>query len=439
MTLFWLSSVIVLCGAVLALLFPFFRASKAPVAQITAVDAETARKRAEENVKNFQERLTELQRELDAGALTPEDFQTIKTEMEQVLYDDAFSLPPQSGHQVSTALPKVLLGGLVLALIGLSYGLYFRIGAYDKVVDMQTAGTVATPAMHGADPALEKAVANRDMSALVEQLHTKLQAMPDNLEGWMLLARSAMNIARYDLAEAGYRQVITLVEREGKPTAPFHGLLAQTLYFKNPGAITPDVQQALDKALALDSEEVNSLALLAMHNFELGQFEEAIQYWHRILKADPQHPSREMIEQGIAQAQAQLGQSGASSVITSNEPAQTEPVTQAMVQVRVSLADGAAQGLSPDTTLFIFARAPSGPPMPVAASRHTLSELPLTLTLSDANAMGPMAKLSQFERVDLVARISLSGQPTAQPGDLEASAKDIRVGQSEVVELVIRQ
>lgn len=439
MTLFWLSSVIVLSCAVLALLFPFIRTSKVPVTLITTVDAETARKRAEENVKNFQERLTELQRELDAGALTQEDFQKIKAEMEQVLYDDAFSTPGPTGHQVSTTLPKALLGVLMLALIGLSYSLYFRIGAYDKVVDMQTAGPAATPPMHGADPALEQAVANRDMSALVEQLHTKLQAMPDNLEGWMLLARSAMNIGRYDLAEAGYRRVITLVERDGKPTAPFHGLLAQTLYFKNPGTITPDVQQSLDKALALDGEEVNSLALLAMHHFELGQFETAIQYWQRILKADPQHPSKAMIEQGIAQAQAQLGQPVVLSAMTANNSTQTEPAAQAMVQVRVSLADGTAQGLSPDTTVFIFARAPSGPPMPVAASRHTLSELPLTLTLSDANAMGPMARLSQFERVDLVARISLSGQPTAQPGDLEASAKDIRVGQSELVELVISQ
>lgn len=439
MTLFWLSSVIVLCCAVLALLFPFVRASKAPVAQITPVDAETARKRAEENVQNFQERLIEMQRELEAGALTPEDFQKIKAEMEQVLYDDAFATPAPTGQKHSTALPKALLGVLVLALIGLSYSLYFRIGAYDRVVDMQTAGPAATSPMHGADPALEQAVANRDMAALVDQLHTKLQTMPDNLDGWMLLARSALNIGRYDLAEAGYRRVITLVEREGKPTAPFHGLLAQTLYFKNPGALTPDVQQALDSALALDSEEVNSLALLAMHHFELGQFETAIQYWQRILKADPQHPSREMIEQGIAQAQAQLGQPVASSAMTPNETVQTESVAQAAVQVRVSLADGTAQSLSPDTTVFIFARAPSGPPMPVAASRHTLSELPLTLTLSDANAMGPMAKLSQFERVDLVARISLSGQPTAQPGDLEASAKDIRVGQSELVELVISQ
>lgn len=446
MTLFWLGTVLVLLCAVFALIFPFIRTSKVEGQLACSADAETAQKRGHENVQNFQERLIEMQRELEAGALTQADFLKIKAEMEWVLYDDAFSTSgtsPRVSNSQTNTLPKALLAGVVVMLIALSYGLYFKLGAYSDVVDFAQSG----PSSHaqGADPQIEQAVNNRDMDALVVQLHAKLQTMPDNLEGWMLLSKSALNIGRYDLAEEGYRRVIALVEKEGKSTAPFYGLLAQTLYFQAQGTISSKVQQALDSAFAGNPDEVNSLALLAMNHFESGNFDASIQYWQRILAADPQHPSRTMIEQGIEQARARLGQPVAANEpvaakeIGSSESAQTEPVAPASVQVRVALASGAAQGISPDTTVFIFARAPSGPPMPVAASRHTLRELPLTLTLSDANAMGPMAKLSQFEQVNLVARISTSGQPTAQPGDWEGIVEGVRVGQTGLVELVISQ
>lgn len=442
MTLFWLSAVIVLSCAALALLFPFIRTSNAETLLAPSAASDAQQKRARENVQNFQEKLTEMQRELEAGALTPEDFQKIKSEMERVLYDDAFGGQASAQKNASTALPKALLLGALLVLVAASFGVYFKIGAYDRVADVQASGPGAAPHAQGADPQIEQAVANRDMDALVAQLHTKLQSMPDNLEGWMLLAKSALNIGRYDLAEEAYRRVITLVEKEGKSTAPFYGLLAQALYFQAQGTISPKVQQALDAAFAINAEEVNSLALLAMNHFEAGNFEAAIQYWQRILTADPQHPSRAMIEEGIAQARTRLGQpvvSGETADNVDKEAAPTEPAAQAAIQVRVTLASGAAQGVSPETTVFIFARAPSGPPMPVAASRHTLSELPLTLTLSDANAMGPMAKLSQFELVNLVARISASGQPTAQPGDWEGIVEGVQVGQTGLVELVISQ
>lgn len=442
MTLFWLSAVILLSCAALALLFPFIRTSNAETLLAPSAASDAEQKRARENVQNFQEKLTEMQRELEAGALAPEDFQTIKAEMERVLYDDAFGAQSSAQKNASTALPKALLLGALLVLVTASFGVYFKIGAYDRVADLQASGPGSAPHAQGADRQIEQALANRDMDALVAQLHTKLQSMPDNLEGWMLLAKSALNIGRYDLAEEAYRRVITLVEREGKSTAPFYGLLAQAMYFKAKGTITTDVQQALDAAFAINPEEVNSLALLAMNQFEAGNFEAAIQYWQRILAADPQHPSRAMIEEGIAQARTRLGQpvvSGETVDKAVKEAAPTEPAAQAAIQVRVSLANGAAQDVSPETTVFIFARAPSGPPMPVAASRHTLGELPLTLTLSDANAMGPMAKLSQFERVNLVARISTSGQPTAQPGDWEGVVEGVQVGQNELVELVISQ
>lgn len=80
--------------------------------------------------------------------------------------------------------------------------------------------------------------------------------------------------------------------------------------------------------------------------------------------------------------------------------------------MRVELAPALKDKVRPDDAVFIFARASNGPPMPVAAKRVTVAQLPLEVELSDADAMMPQMKLSDFPEVQLVARVSRAGQPT---------------------------
>ena len=93
--------------------------------------------------------------------------------------------------------------------------------------------------------------------------------------------------------------------------------------------------------------------------------------------------------------------------------------------------------LSGNERVFIFARAVSGPPMPVAASKHSVADLPVTITLDDSKAMSPAVTLSSVEQVNVVARISKTGDPIAQPGDLEGSAESIATRTGERVAITI--
>jgi len=93
----------------------------------------------------------------------------------------------------------------------------------------------------------------------------------------------------------------------------------------------------------------------------------------------------------------------------------------ASITVEVALAPAILDKASPGDTLFVLARAESGPPMPLAVARHQVSELPLTVTLTDAMAMMPAMKLSSFPRVKVSAKVSKSGQAGTQAGDLVAS------------------
>ena len=102
----------------------------------------------------------------------------------------------------------------------------------------------------------------------------------------------------------------------------------------------------------------------------------------------------------------------------------------------MSLGPGLADRVAPGDTLYIFARASSGPPMPIAAVRSQAAGWPVRFSLDDQASMGQGRPLSAFEYVDIVARVSHTGSPTAQPGDLEGIVRRVAVG-AEAVDLLI--
>jgi cytochrome c-type biogenesis protein CcmH len=63
--------------------------------------------------------------------------------------------------------------------------------------------------------------------------------------------------------------------------------------------------------------------------------------------------------------------------------------------------------------------------MPLAIMRSTVRELPVQFSLDDSSAMSPTMKLSAFDKVVVVARVSRSGNPAPQKGDLEGVTSEM--------------
>jgi cytochrome c-type biogenesis protein CcmH len=91
----------------------------------------------------------------------------------------------------------------------------------------------------------------------------------------------------------------------------------------------------------------------------------------------------------------------------------------------------------PEDTVFIYAQAHSGPKMPLAIIRKQVKDLPLTVSLSDADAMMPAMKLSTFKAARLLARISNSGNAMPQPGDLIGTIEQVDIAASETHKITI--
>jgi len=383
--------------------------------------------RQRQNVTIFKERLAELEAEYAQGKHQEETFIQLKSELEASLLIDAESTEGANIQKKDLAGRVATLGYMNLVVIGLSavlvvalsYGSYFKLGAYDDVSQAS--------AMRFDDLEIKQAQASAeqgDMTALLEQLYQKLQQAPENIEGWRLLARSAMNTEYYDLAVESYTQIIRIFDATDESTASVYGLLAQAHYYQNQGKFNSAVQGALDQAFKENPNEVNSLGLMAINAFANEKYSVAIEFWKRILLAVPDHPSKISIETGIQRAQIALGE----TPLNTSQPTNAS-TTIARIQVEVSIAPEVLAKVNAQDTVFIFAKAAAGtgPAMPLAARKLKVRDLPIRIELNDQSAMGPMAKLSQVTHANVVARISKSGQPIAQTGDFEGSHEGVDV------------
>ena len=120
-------------------------------------------------------------------------------------------------------------------------------------------------------------------------------------------------------------------------------------------------------------------------------------------------------------------------------PGAGAPANTAHIVVNVALDPKLKDSVGPNDTLFVFAKAAHGPPMPLAITRLTVAQLPARLTLTDAMGMVPGLTLSRFPQVVVGARISKSGNATPQSGDLQTLSSSTTTAQTKPVQLIIAE
>src|SRR5690606_19058668 len=221
-------------------------------------------------------------------------------------------------------------------------------------------------------------------------------------------------------AAEAFKRLALLLEKEPQEAAAVYGLQAQALFFANDGNINQGVRDAIDQAFKRNPHEANALSLLGIDAFEQERFADAVKYWQQILEVAPDTPNSESIRAGIARAQELMVARGQMPQATPDTPAPvTAPAGAPSLRVSVALDPQLAAHAEPDDVLFVYARAANGGRMPLAIVRKRVGDLPLTVTLDDSTAMGPMAKLSSAQEVEVIARVSQQGTPTPAPGDLQ--------------------
>ncbi len=284
------------------------------------------------------------------------------------------------------------------------------------VIAMGVAGValymlVGTP--QAADVAREEGPASLQQG--VRELEQALQREPQRADGWALLGRSELALGNTEKADQAFARAVALAPDE----VPLLVEAAQARAQTDPAKRFDDVAlQWLRHAQQLEPASERAGWLIGIAQRQRGQDAEAAATWEALLPRLEPAAATALREQ-IAIARAKAGQSAPPAA------ARTD-TTRLDVYVALGAAIDVTQ-LPANATVFVIARMPGGPPMPVAVQKHRLAELPLRITLDDSDSPMPTAKLSSLDEVEVFARISASGQANRQEGDIDSPVVKVKL------------
>jgi cytochrome c-type biogenesis protein CcmH len=302
---------------------------------------------------------------------------------------------------------SLLIAGSVAVIVAISLGLY----AYQ--------GRPGLPSGAGSDKP-------PDIEAMVTSLAVRLESDPDDLNGWKMLGRSYMTMQNFAGAVDAYERAVEIEESQVAQTLVDLG--AALLARDNTG-IQGRTSALFESALALDPNNPNALFYGGIAALNRGDTDLAADRWEILLGLNPPEEIRGILEQRVAEWRGQP------------LPAQAAPqVAQSgsVVSIDITVAPAISGSLPADASVFIIARDPAQPSPPIAVTRRQLSELPAVVTLGDSESMIPGRNLSGFAEFEVIARVSVSGQPIAQSGDWFAAAI-VKPAEGDEVSLLIER
>jgi cytochrome c-type biogenesis protein CcmH len=380
MIIFWLVGAALALGAVVLVLRPIVRATPS---------------RRDANIAIYRDQLRELDADLAAGKLAPPDHAKARTELEARLLEDVAApeaprvTRPRAALVVGAAIPVFALG------------VYLIIGNPEAITRAD-----------------EHTLTVKQLETMVERLSAKLRENPDDVDGWRLLGRSYMVLGRFPESADAYAKAAVRAPRDAQLLAD----LADSLAMARGQTLQGEPEKLVMRALELEPTNLKALALAGTAAFERREFGAAAAYWERMLPhVPPESEDARAIRSNIAEARAQVG--------------------KRELKGTVALSPKLKGQAAPDDTVFIFARAADGPPMPLAVLKKQVRDLPISFSLDDTMAMAPGTTLSSQPRVVVGARISKSGKATPQPGDLQGASAPVpndATGVAVLIDSVVR-
>jgi len=408
---FWALACLFVTVAVLFVIYPFWRNSEESGAD------DIVESHRQLNVTLYKTRLDELQANLDLGQLTADEFESLKLELQRSLLSDTDT---QDGAPLKGVRGQWVMWVALLALPLASFALYDRLGSIDDVELVDHIGELYNP-----DSNYDQA----KIEVLVDKLEARLEKQSDLDDYRFLLGRLQLDLSRPKAAAENF-----WVLHQNYPKDP--ELLArygQAKYMAANGVITNEVSVVFDQVLAMNPQQEVTLSILGMNHYQQGDFSAAIDAWQALLRNyQPKSQMAVMLQQSIYQAQQQLLNSGSKTVATTPD---TTPAAASVLDVSVSLGDGVV--LPEDGVVFVFAKAVSGPPAPLAVAKLSLSDLPARVRLDDSLAMAPNLTLSKFENVYVSARLSVTGSVARSAGDVEGRTENLVLKEGTVAVNVI--
>lgn len=276
--------------------------------------------------------------------------------------------------------------------------------------------------------AQEEQMQAANMDEAISRLEAKLARDPKNLEGWIMLGRSYTAMGRYPRAADAFQQAYDLTQ--GQDVEAVVGL-GEALVLTDEASLAGRAGKLFETALVMDPNHPKALWYGGVASLRAGDLRQGRDRFQSLMALNPPDEIRSVLERQIQDLNQQMGEGGAPApaatapppAVTESAPARTAAASGARsIKVAVTIAPELQKQLSGAVPLFILARDPGAGGPPLAVQRHSSSALPLTVELTEGDAMIPARTIATVPKVRVVARLSRSGAPQQQSGDLYGEA-----------------
>jgi cytochrome c-type biogenesis protein CcmH len=402
-TLFWAAAAAAVALA-LAFVLPFLMRN-------SNVERSKAARR-DINLAVYRDQMKDLNHELSNTQLSPEQFLASKLELETRAAEDALA------QEDRTAVP------VASRRLGFTLAVVLPVAAIAMYAWLGNPGALIAMGNEQNKPTLAAQPTEADVLKMIQSIEARAKANPNDSEIWKALASANAMMGRWPEALKAAEKSLALSPNKPAVMSAYAEALAMSTNMIMAG----EPIEMVNKALQADPNDPKGLELAGIHAFQNDQYAQAVAFLDRLLRlmsSDTTYAQEILRMRNEAQRLATLG-SG-----------QAAPAAAAAASIAgsVDVSPELQSQLNAQSTIYLIARAGEGGP-PVAAARVWMGTFPFQFRLDDSLAMSPDNTLSKHKEVVLLARISASGNPIAQPGDMEGRLVGVAVG-SQNVTLVI--
>ena len=372
----------------------------------------------------YQAQLAELTLERSGGRLSETDHAQAVEELQRRLLSELDR--PRASVAWSQSLwlrrGSALLLAVLLPLA--AFALYLQVG------DPKAAAQLAQeqPGTHG------DGADDTQVQTMVDGLARRLEEQPQNLPGWVMLARSYETLELFDAAAQAYRRALQEARRSAadeEVQARLWADLADALASAKGGDLDGEAGKAIKQALMLQPDQPKALALAGSAAVRHGKLDEAQKNWQALLRQlEPGSDMALRVQDDLLKLEALASED--SSSVTAKTAAASKSRLSGELRWTASKANPSEPARLAKAQVFVVARA-DGHPRPVAVLRLPATSLPAHFTVGPENLLDPSVSLSSFPELRLQARLSLDGQAMPRAGDIYSQSFSVTPGSSNLL------
>ncbi len=412
MVLFWSTSVGLLLVSIIVILKTLFNKNKSNI-------------KNENNSKIlYEQKLLEIDKDIENNILSSNDAENIKKELKNTLqeYQVESDLLLSNSYHSSKNEKKIVSLILILIIPAFVFGVYNIVGSPDVIEKLALTSNIS-----------DTQNSNEQLASVDEMLNRverRLLDNPDNIDDWLMLANSYLVLKRYPESIRAFENLYRLVGDE--PSLLFR--YADALAMANSGTFVGKPAEMIKKALLLDPENTMGLWLAGLASYEEGKIKEAITHWEKVLpKLKDGSEEQKNIKKYLEFAYQNNN--------ISKEENNSEPINAKKYSIKLNITlSSDFDGIDKNQTVFIYAKSEDKTNnMPIIVLPKKVADLPLYVELDDSMAMLPSSKLSDYQSVRVIARVSKTGNAIASKGDPIGVIESVSTNSNETIELIINK